>query len=61
MPDLYQTIRIEADMLQGNVNRMIITNEVTELNSMKEWAIHYVNSIYEKKLNQLSKGGNTHE
>lgn len=32
MPDLYQTLRIEADMLQRNANRMIITDDITELN-----------------------------
>lgn len=43
----------EIRMLQGNVNRMCVTDDVEELNSMKEWAIKRTNEIHTYNLSKL--------
>lgn len=49
MNNPHDMIRNEADMLQGCTNRMIITHDPQELESMKEWAHKHIDTIYDMK------------
>lgn len=40
-------VHIEADMLQGNINRMFVTDDVTELIRMYDFAQKRIERIYE--------------
>lgn len=41
-----QKLEIEIDMLQGNINRMCVTNDDAELASMQQWAKRRIDQIY---------------
>lgn len=41
------------DSLDGNLNRMMLTKDITELNAMLAWAMKRVNEIYLLKLNSI--------
>lgn len=44
----------EIRMLQGSINRMCITDDVEELEIMKEWAIKRIDAIHSFNLERLS-------
>lgn len=41
-----QELEIEIDMLQGNINRMCVTDDDAELASMQQWAKRRIDQIY---------------
>ena len=48
-------INIEADMLQGNINRMFMTKEEKELYSMRDYAKRRIDMIFDWKMEQLQE------
>lgn len=42
----YQELRNEVDMLQGNINRMCVTDMIEELNSMCDFAMKRLDAIH---------------
>ncbi|GHV41302.1 hypothetical protein FACS189490_07920 [Clostridia bacterium] len=42
----YNEFRNEVDALQGNINRMCVTNNLHELVSMRDWADRRIDKIY---------------
>ena len=44
-----------ADMLQGNINRMMVTVDEEELLNMYMWAERRLHTIYKERLNELQK------
>ena len=42
-------LNYEADMLEGNINRMCITSDLKELKKMYKYANKRLNSIFEYK------------
>ena len=44
-----------ADMLQGNINRMMVTDDEEELLNMYMWAERRLHTIYKERLNELQK------
>ena len=53
----------QADMLQGNINRMMVTDDTEELLSMYMWAERRLKTIHKERLKELdnrkdkNKGG----
>lgn len=43
----------ETDMLEGNINRMCITNDIAELAKMKEFALMRINKIYDINVERI--------
>lgn len=41
------------DSLDGNLNRMMLTDNITELNAMLAWAMKRINDMYLLKLNSI--------
>ena len=41
-----QKLEIEIDMLKGNINRMCVTDDDAELESMQQWAKKRIDRIY---------------
>lgn len=41
-----QKLEIEIDMLRGNINRMCVTDDDVELESMQQWAKKRIDRIY---------------
>lgn len=50
-----QELMIEADMLQGNINRMFVTNDVDELERMYRFAANRLQTIYIENKERLRK------
>ena len=46
----------QADMLQGNINRMMVTDDTEELLSMYMWAERRLKTIHKERLKELDKG-----
>lgn len=46
-------LMIEADMLQGNINRMMVTEDLKELTSMYEWAERRLQTIHKERVKEL--------
>ena len=44
-----------ADMLQGNINRMMLTDDTEELLIMCMWAERILNTIYKERLMEIQK------
>ena len=44
-----------ADMLQGNINRMMVTDDTEELLNMFMWAERRLHTIYKERLTELQK------
>ena len=51
--DELKAIRIEEDMLQGNINRMCVTSNSDELKSSYAHSIIRIKSIYDVCLNRF--------
>lgn len=51
----------QADMLQGNINRMMVTDDPKELLSMYMWAERRLKTIHKERLKELDKGKETME
>ena len=49
-----KNLMIECDMLEGNVNRMMVTDDYTELEGMFAVAVHRLVTIYEKNKKRLA-------
>lgn len=50
-----QELMNEADMLQGNINRMIVTDDTEELLNMYMWAERRLHTIYKERLMEMEK------
>ena len=48
-----QQLMNECDMLQGNVNRLMVTNDMRELNDMYEFACKRITTIYHENFKRL--------
>lgn len=46
-------LMIEADMLQGNINRMMVTKDFKELSSMYQWAEWRLQTIHRERVKEL--------
>ena len=44
-----------ADMLQGNINRMMVTDDTEELLIMCMWVEHILNTNYKERLKEIQK------
>lgn len=47
---LYQALSNERDMLQGNIARVCVTDDLGELRSMAQWAKQRIDEIYKLRL-----------
>ena len=47
-------LKNEKDMLDGNINRMILTKDEDELLTMRDWALRRIEIIFEARLEELS-------
>lgn len=56
-----QELMNQADMLQGNINRMMVTKDFEELSSMYQWVERRLQIIYRERVKELGdaylKGG----
>ena len=50
-----QELYDEIGMLNGNVNRMCVTDSIDELNSMKEWAEKRIQKLFKSNLSRITK------
>lgn len=50
-------LMIQADMLQGNINRMMVTKDPKELMSMYEWAERRLQTIHMARVKELDNAG----
>ena len=50
-----QELMNEADMLQGNINRMMVTHDTEELLNMYMWAERRLHTIYKERLKEMEK------
>ena len=50
-----QEIMQEYDMLQGNVNRLFVTDDIEELNSMALYAHHHICNIWNHNRGRILK------
>lgn len=50
-----QKLEIEIDMLKGNINRMCVTDDDAELESMQQWAKRRIDQIYLHNHQRLRK------
>lgn len=48
-------LKNELDMLQGNINRMCVTDDEEELLSMQEWAKTRIDRIYSLNKQRLEE------
>lgn len=48
-----QELRIERDMLNGNINRIMITDDLVELRSMYDFAQERLTKLYESRRDEL--------
>lgn len=46
-------LMMEAVMLQGNINRMMVTKDPKELTSMYEWAERRLQTIHKERVKEL--------
>lgn len=46
-------LRYITNMLEGNINRMCVTDDIEELKRMKDFALKRINAIYEYQENKL--------
>ena len=44
-----------SDMLQGNINRMMVTDDTEELLNMYMWAERRLHTIYKERLKEIQK------
>ena len=54
--DELKTIHIEEDMLKGNLNRMCVTEELTELDTMTQHAKNRIENIRRMNYKRLMEG-----
>lgn len=52
--DLY-IVRSEKDFLEGNINRMCVTDDLEELIHMKEYALNRIEHIYQVNYERLTE------
>lgn len=50
-----RVLKNELDMLQGNINRMCVTDDEEELLSMQEWAKMRIDTIYSLNKQRLEE------
>ncbi len=53
--DWYRKLKIQKDMLEGNINRMFITDDMDEMDVMYETAVQRLNAIYEGNKKRLEE------
>lgn len=46
----YKELMSEADMLKGNINRMMVTNDKDELMNMYSFALKRLEKIYKERV-----------
>ena len=49
----FQMLMNECDMLKGNINRMMVTNDKKELRQMYEWAERRLQKIHKARFAEL--------
>lgn len=54
MINFYDHYRNEMDMLQGNINRICVTSDISEIERMYEWAKIRLENIYMYRKSYLS-------
>ena len=52
-------INFECDMLKGNINRLFLSDDIDELQSMFSWADKRLKLIYEYNLKRLNDKTNS--
>lgn len=53
----FQRLMNECDMLNGNINRMMVTNDKKELRQMYEYAEMRLQKIYKARFAELDEAG----
>lgn len=43
----------ECDLLKGNINRIMVTDDIKEIREMYNWACKRLNTIYIERVNKL--------
>lgn len=51
----FQRLINECDMLKGNINRMMVTDDEKELRQMYEWAERRLQKIHKARIVELNK------
>ena len=54
---LIKNIMIRADTIKGEINRMCVTRELTELETMKQHALINIKELFEENYRRLTKEG----
>lgn len=49
-----KNLMAECDMLEGNINRMMVTDDYTELEGMFIVAVHRLVTIYDKNKHRIA-------
>lgn len=52
----HQELLNESDMLEGNINRMMVTDDIKELREMYDWACKRLAKIYTVRFEELDNG-----
>lgn len=52
---IQKDLLIECDMLKGNINRMMVTDDSKELESMYNYALRRINRIYNARRKELAE------
>lgn len=51
----YETFQSEKDLLQGNIARICVSNDTTEIDSMRTYALKRINKIADYRISELSQ------
>jgi hypothetical protein len=51
----YNSLREEIRMLEGNINRICVTDDLEEVNAMYDWAKRRLDAIFNYNKNRLKK------
>lgn len=54
--DCDKFIKMDCDMLEGNINRMMVTHDKKELREMYDWACKRLSRIYSERYEILDRG-----
>ena len=55
-----QSLMIESGLLEGNINRMMVTKDVEELCYMYQWAVRRTTTIFVERFKELEGLNETH-
>ena len=54
-----RTVISELDMLQGNIARLLMSNDLDELERMRDWAHRRIDTIADVRVRQIRSADNT--